>query len=179
MRLNASLVGASSMNPKCSLYPSPRSDSQGRGSNTSQMTQLSPPYSLSFSPSTITWPRFQRRPVIRSAITPVHTVLQRGLTFRSTGQCPAVCFYSLRLGLRRRPLPVTSDVRPLKLRVASYSKLVRSPFSVSTNEPSAVASFPQIVGARAGASRSDYVHVNHLGFKSGSCRSFHQPSCVK
>ena len=78
-----------------------------------------------------------------------------------------------------RRLQLTSNVRPLKLRIASYSKLVRSPFGLSTNVANAAASFPQIVAVHTSASKSGYVHVSQLGFKVGSCCSFHQPSCVK
>ena len=63
--------------------------------------------------------------------------------------------------------------------MASHSKLARSPFNLGTNTVHAAARFPQIVAVHAGVSRSDYVRVSQLGFKARSCRSFHQPSCVK
>ena len=91
-----------------------------------------------------------------------------GLTLQSTGEPTA-----------SRGLPVTSNVRPLKLRIASYSKLTRSPFNLGTNAGNAAAIFPQIVAVRTSASRSGYVYVSQLGFKVDSRLSFHQPSCVK
>ena len=63
--------------------------------------------------------------------------------------------------------------------MASHSKLPRAPFDLSTNTTSAAASFLLIVDIRASASNSGHAHVNQLGFKVGSCCSFHEPSCVK
>ena len=110
------------------------------------------------------------------------------LRIRSTGEPTAhhqgpvggtrYIFANWALASHRR-LPVTSNVRPLKLQVASHSKLAHAPFSRGKNNMSVVAVFPQIVAVRANASRSVSVRVHQLGFEVGSCCSFHQPSCVK
>ena len=78
-----------------------------------------------------------------------------------------------------RCLQLTSNVRPLKLRIASYSKLTRSPFNLGTNAGNAAAFFPQIVAVRASANRSSYVRISQRGFRVVSRTAFHQPSCVK
>ena len=78
-----------------------------------------------------------------------------------------------------RCLQLTSNVRPLKLRVASYSKLVRSPFSLGTNAANATTSFLHIFGVRAGPSSLGYVRISQRGFKAVSHSAFHQRSCVR
>ena len=78
-----------------------------------------------------------------------------------------------------RCLQLTSNVRPLKLQVASYSKLVRSPVSLGTNAANATTSFLHIFSVRAGPSSLGYVRISQRGFKAVSRSAFHQPSCVK
>ena len=78
-----------------------------------------------------------------------------------------------------RRLQLTSNVRPLKLRITSYSKLARSPFGFNTNDANAAVIFLHIFSVRAGPSSSGYVHISQRGFKVVSRSAFHQPSCVK
>ena len=79
----------------------------------------------------------------------------------------------------RRRLQLTSNVRPLKLRITSYSKLARSPFGFNTNDANAAVVFLHIFSVRAGPSSSGYVHISQRGFKAISRSAFHQLSCVK
>ena len=76
-------------------------------------------------------------------------------------------------------LPNPRAVHKESVRIASYSKLARSPFSFNTNDANAAAIFLHIFSVRAGPSSSGYVHISQRGFKAISRSAFHWLSCAK